>query len=69
MSFLTPWKQSTPKAPVAQAPPPVPTVDDAAARADDELRQRRRRGRAPYVLAGKTSSAAPTVGSKTLLGS
>jgi hypothetical protein len=67
MSFFA--RQSVPKAPVPQAPPPVPTVDQAAVRADEELRLRRRRGRAPYVLAGKSPAGAPPVGVKPLLGS
>lgn len=37
-------------------------------RAEDDMRLRRRRGRGPYVVAGKTRSAAPTVASKNLTG-
>lgn len=60
----------TPKMPkMPDPPPPVPTIDDAAKRADDELRMRRRKGRAAYVMAGKTPQAAPVVGQKTLTGS
>jgi hypothetical protein len=51
MSFMRP---KIPKAPTPVTPPPVPTVDQAAVRAEDEMRVRRRRGRGPYVLAGKT---------------
>lgn len=65
MSFLAP---KMPKAPTPVAPPPVPTVDQAAVRAEDEMRLRRRRGRGPYVVAGKTGSAAPTVATKVLTG-
>lgn len=65
MSFMKP---KIPKAPTPVAPPPVPTVDQAAVRAEDEMRVRRRRGRGPYVLAGKTKSAAPSVATKQLTG-
>lgn len=67
MSFLSP---KMPKAPTPVAPPPVPTVDQAAVRAEDEMRIRRRRGRGPYVVAGKLGSkgAAPTVATKVLTG-
>lgn len=60
-----------PKAPAPPAPPPpVPTVDQAAVRAEDEMRVRRRRGRGPYVVAGKLGSkgVAPTVATKSLTG-
>ena len=57
-----------PKAPAVVAPPPVPTVDQAAVRAEDEMRLRRRRGRGPYTVAGKLKSAAPTVATKQLTG-
>lgn len=65
MSFLKP---KMPKAPTPIAPPPVPTVDQAAVRAEDEMRIRRRRGRGPYVVAGKKAGAAPTVATKVLTG-
>jgi len=65
MSFMKP---KMPKAPTPIAPPPVPTVDQAAVRAEDEMRIRRRRGRGPYVVAGKTGGAAPTVATKVLTG-
>lgn len=60
---------SKPKSPkLPPPPPPVPTVDEAQERADMEMRGRRRRGRAPYILAGKSSGAAPTVATKTMVG-
>lgn len=67
MSFMKP---KMPKAPTPIAPPPVPTVDQAAVRAEDEMRIRRRRGRGPYVVAGKLGGkgAAPTVATKVLTG-
>lgn len=65
MSFLAP---KVPKAPTPIAPPPVPTLDQAAIRAEDEMRMRRRRGRSPYILAGRVKAAAPTVASKVLTG-
>jgi hypothetical protein len=59
----------SPKAPpLPPPPPPVPTVDEAAVRAEDELRLRRRKGRGPYIMAGRTKSAAPTVATKNLTG-
>ena len=36
--------------------------------AEDEMRFRRRRGRGPYVVAGKTGGVAPTVATKVLTG-
>lgn len=65
MSFLSP---KVPKAPAPVVAPPVPTVDQAAVRAEDEMRMRRRRGRSPYILAGRVKAAAPTVASKVLTG-
>lgn len=59
----------SPKAPpLPPPPPPVPTVDEAAMRAEDDMRLRRRRGRGPYVVAGKGKSAPPVVASKNLTG-
>jgi hypothetical protein len=59
-----------PKAPkLPDPPPPVPTIDQARQRSDEEFRRGRRRGRAAYVMAGKTQQAAPVVGGKTLTGS
>lgn len=59
-----------PKTPTVEAPPPAPTVDQAAVRAEDENRLRRRRGRSPYVLAGRMGSSGGTVnvGTKSLTG-
>lgn len=59
-----------PKTPTPTAPPAAPTVDQAAVRAEDENRLRRRRGRSPYVLAGRMGSQAGTVnvGTKSLTG-
>jgi hypothetical protein len=65
MSFLKP---KIPAAPKIVAPPPTPTIDEAAVRAEDEMRIRRRRGRGAYVVAGKNRSAAPTVATKQLTG-
>ena len=59
----------SPKAPPMPAPPPpVPTIDEAAVRAEDEMRMRRRRGRSPYIMAGKTPQMAPVVARNTLTG-
>lgn len=65
MSFFAP---KVPKAPKVIAPPPTPTIDEAAMRAEDEMRVRRRRGRGAFVVAGKTRGAAPVVATKQLTG-
>jgi hypothetical protein len=60
---------SKPKAPkLPPPPPPPPTIDEAQERADADFRARRRRGRAPYVMAGRTRGSAPTVAQKTMTG-
>lgn len=65
MSFMSP---KVPKAPTPIAPPPVPTVDQAAVRAEQDMRLRRRKGRSAYIMAGRTGGIAPTVASKQLTG-
>lgn len=61
-----------PKAPqttvVTQEAQPTPTVDQAAQNAEDEMRLRRRKGRARYNLSKGQNVSAPTVGTKTLVG-
>lgn len=61
-----------PKAPKPQALPeqvPTPTIDQAANRAEDDVRMRRRKGRSAYMLRKEGSSnAAPRVATKTLTG-
>lgn len=49
-----------PKAPKPQKLPeatPTPTVDEAANRAEEDMRGRRRRGRSQYMLSKKQSGA------------
>jgi hypothetical protein len=61
-----------PKAPKPQELPkeqPTPTIDQAAQRAEDEMRMRRRKGRNQYMLTKSQSVGAPNVGQKTLTGS
>lgn len=67
---------SRPKAPkitqVTQESVPTPTIDQASQNAEDDMRLRRRRGRAAYNVSrngGNSSPAAPVVGTKTLTGS
>jgi len=67
---------SRPKAPkitqVTQETTPTPTIDQASQNAEDDMRLRRRRGRAAYNLSrgnGSSMPAAPNVGTKTLTGS
>lgn len=63
------FRPKTPKPPAMPAPPPPPpTIDEAQERADMEFRRRRRKGRAPYVFAGRSGGAAPTVATKNLTG-
>lgn len=61
-----------PKPPKPQTLPeatPTPTIDQAAQNAEEQLRLRRRKGRNAYMLKpSSTSSVAPTVGTKTLVG-
>lgn len=61
-----------PKAPKPQELPketPTPTIDQAANNSEDQLRLRRRKGRAAYMLQKQgTQQVAPTVGTKTLTG-
>lgn len=64
----------TPKAPKQQEMPnqqgqqsQTPTIDQAAQRAEDEMRLRRRRGRQAYMVR-RGDTAQPTVGTKTLTG-
>lgn len=63
---------SRPKAPqitqVTQETTPTPTIDMAAQRAEDDLRLRRRRGRAAMVKTQPGQVASPNVATKTLLG-
>lgn len=61
-----------PKAPKPQQLPeaqPTPTIDQAAQRAEDEMRLRRRKGRSQYMLTRTQSIGSPNVGQKTLTGS
>ncbi len=68
---------SRPKAPkitqVTQEATPTPTIDQASQNAEDDMRLRRRRGRAAYNLSrignGGGQPAQPNVGTKTLTGS
>ncbi len=64
---------SRPKAPkitqVTQETTPTPTIDMAAQRAEDDLRLRRRRGRQSMIKTRAQDVAAPSVATKTLLGS
>ena len=64
----------TPKAPKQQEMPnqqgqqsQTPTIDQAAQRAEDEMRLRRRRGRQAYMVRGSNATQ-PAVGTKTLTG-
>lgn len=66
---------SRPKAPkitqVTQESVPTPTIDQASQNAEDDMRLRRRKGRAAYNLSrqgGMGAPAAPNVGVKTLTG-
>jgi hypothetical protein len=63
------FKAPKQKPPTITPPPPVPTVDAARERADEEFRRLRRRGRAAYVMAGRSPRQSPVVGGKTLTGS
>lgn len=71
MSFITSMFKR-PKAPqitqVTQEQVQAPTIDQAAQNAEDELRLRRRRGRAQYRLSNQQTLAQPNVGTKTLTG-
>lgn len=73
MGFLSMFKK--PKAPQPATMPnqpqqatATPTIDQAAQRAEEEQRMRRRRGRQQYMLTRKAEMGAPTVGTKTLVG-
>ncbi|PWR24974.1 hypothetical protein [Zavarzinia aquatilis] len=61
---------STPKTPKVTAPPPAPTIDDAAAAADQADRVRRRRGAGATTLAGAQGVTTPaaSIGKAILLG-
>lgn len=63
---------SRPKAPaitqVTQQNTPTPTIDQAAQNAEDDLRLRRRRGRASMVKTQRADVASPNVATKTLVG-
>lgn len=62
-------KPKVPKAPPVVAPPPVPTVDDAAKNTQEADLLRRRRGRAASMVNGASGDAStPSVGTKMLLG-
>lgn len=71
MSFITSMFKR-PKAPqitqVTQEQVQAPTIDQAAQNAEDELRLRRRRGRAQYRLSNQQTLGQPNVGTKTLTG-
>lgn len=64
---------SRPKPPkitqVVQETPQAPTIDQAAQQAEDQMRLRRRRGRAAYTKTNPQSLGQPNVGTKTLTGS
>lgn len=60
-----------PKAPKPQPMPtetPTPTIDQAAQRAEEQQRLRRRKGRQQFMLTERSQTAMPTVGTKTLTG-
>lgn len=61
-----------PKNPKPQALPeatPTPTIDQASQNAEEQLRLRRRKGRASFMLRRDGDMAQPNVGTKTLTGS
>ena len=59
----------TPKIPKPEAPPPIPTVDDAALRRNEQLRLRKRRGRAATLMSGVAGDpSTPNVSAAHLLG-
>lgn len=60
-----------PKAPKPQQlaqETPTPTVDQAAQRAEESNRMRRRKGRQQFMVSRQAGNVAPTVATKTLTG-
>lgn len=57
-----------PDPPKIEAPPPVPTIDDAGRAREAQDRLLRRRGRAASVLTGSSGSGLPPTSAAATLG-